>query len=339
MRIVALSHIFPPAVDGGSQIVYNLCKNLEKQGNNIFYFSSGLNSTDDFTKNNLFKIFRKLGLPVGPFLSLNTLFQIVKIKPDWIISGPLPTTIIFYTRLLQIITKSKVLFIPCFHENDKSFNKNYFLNLLRHFHLWVFTKHEKKLLSTYSDNIIQHFPGIEKTFLIKNPKIKANKSPTKLLFLGNFSQHKGIIQLIHSLKFLPKNYTLTICGQKTLHYKEILIEKINNVKIIAKKYNKLQEKRLIDTHDVLVLPSIHESFGLVLIEAMARNKPVVALDIPTTRELINKTEGGVLAKSQSPKDIANAILDSKTTSGYKYVKENCTWDTISIWLNEYLQSH
>ena len=48
--------------------------------------------------------------------------------------------------------------------------------------------------------------------------------------------------------------------------------------------------------DLLVHPSFVEAFGLVLIEAMACGKPVLAFDIPPMNEIIDNGISGLLTK-------------------------------------------
>lgn len=60
--------------------------------------------------------------------------------------------------------------------------------------------------------------------------------------------------------------------------------------------------------DVFCLPSEGEAFGLVYLEAWAYQRPVVALDIPTLRELVAGTGGGLLAQPQ-PASVAGVLVD------------------------------
>lgn len=64
---------------------------------------------------------------------------------------------------------------------------------------------------------------------------------------------------------------------------------------------------LIEAMDVLVNASEGEPFGIVLIEAMARRTPVVAVDAGGPREIITHEETGMLARSGSAPDLANAV--------------------------------
>jgi glycosyltransferase involved in cell wall biosynthesis len=52
--------------------------------------------------------------------------------------------------------------------------------------------------------------------------------------------------------------------------------------------------------NLLCLPSISESFGLVVSEAWSQSTPVVVSDIPVLRELVESSGGGLLAQRDAP---------------------------------------
>lgn len=63
--------------------------------------------------------------------------------------------------------------------------------------------------------------------------------------------------------------------------------------------------------DLFVLPSVRrESFGLVLLEAMANCRPVVATRIGGTNEIISHGNTGKLVPPQNPEALAEAILET-----------------------------
>jgi glycosyltransferase involved in cell wall biosynthesis len=60
--------------------------------------------------------------------------------------------------------------------------------------------------------------------------------------------------------------------------------------------------------DVFVLPSRRESLGLVLLEAMSLEKPVVAFDVDGPREIITDGKDGLLVKPDDVEGLAEAIV-------------------------------
>lgn len=60
--------------------------------------------------------------------------------------------------------------------------------------------------------------------------------------------------------------------------------------------------------DLMVSASIWEGFPTVILEAMAAGLPVVATDIPGTRELVNHHQTGLLVPARQPSALANGIL-------------------------------
>jgi glycosyltransferase involved in cell wall biosynthesis len=65
---------------------------------------------------------------------------------------------------------------------------------------------------------------------------------------------------------------------------------------------------LIREFDVYVQPSIYESFGIVLLEAMAATKAVVATNVGGVPEIVSDGETGVLVSPENPGMIADALI-------------------------------
>lgn len=399
MRVLLISHIFPPAIDGGSKVVYKLGQYFESQHHQTLYLSSNCSSTDDFVKKspalsregfrkgfiklpvytnlrkplkflNLFlpqksylhgflKVFQK-----GPIFKLipfiKTTIQIINFKPDLIIAGPLPTTTILYANFFKFLTKklnnqsTKLLINSSFHSTDADFQQLPLIKTLQSAdYLWTLTQSE-------SDYFINHFKinpkkiilasnGVDEDFLLKKfKKLITKKLTTSILFIGSLAAHKRVDLLIKSFTNILKNYCstnlkLTIAGQKTLYYPQIeklvdslkpeIKSKINFI------FNFPQKNlgKLIDNCDVLILPSIQESFGLVVIEAWARQKPVICARIPALQELVEKSNGGLLFEIDNQNDLTQKIefllnhpkkAQQMGQNGYKYVKNNYTWTKV-----------
>jgi glycosyltransferase involved in cell wall biosynthesis len=87
--------------------------------------------------------------------------------------------------------------------------------------------------------------------------------------------------------------------------------------------------------DIFVLPSIQEGQGIVLLEAEASAKPVVAFNIGGINEAVRDGETGLLVKRGDTNEFADAVMRLLSDKGLrekmgadarKFVSENFTWD-------------
>jgi len=396
MKILLISHIFPPAIDGGSKVIYKLGQYFESQNHQTLYLSSNCSSTDDFVKKNpalsregfrkgfiklpvyhhlrrplkflnlflkqdLLKVFQKGPIfKIFPFLK--TTYQILKFKPDLIVAGPLPTTIVLYATFFKKITNSKLLINASFHHTDNDFQQKPLINALKRADfLWILTQSETdyftKNFNINPQKIILAGNGVDENFLKSRP-VKGDVSRQRdrgfnILFIGSLATHKRVDLLIKSFSDILASrpvkggieggFKLTIAGQKTLSYPQIedlvnsLESKIKyNIHFVFD-FNQDELAKLIDKSDVLVLPSNQESFGLVIVEAWARQKPVICADIPALKELVQNSNGGLLFKTNDQPDLTKKIqeiIDNPKKSeqmgknGYDYVKNNYTWNKV-----------
>ncbi len=112
-----------------------------------------------------------------------------------------------------------------------------------------------------------------------------------VLFVGNLIKRKNVDSLIEAKKISNCDYCLVIVGDGPLFKdlkKKVEEENIHDV-IFTGSRNDVE--RIIPSCDVLVLPSFSESFGLVLIEALACGKPVIGSDVGGISEIITKDVG------------------------------------------------
>jgi len=88
--------------------------------------------------------------------------------------------------------------------------------------------------------------------------------------------------------------------------------------------------------DVVVLPSLHEIFPIVILDAWSAGVPVVTSDIPALQHLVDVSGAGVTAP-RNPDSLAAAVSEllhddarrrSLGRSGRAYWQENCDLDTI-----------
>jgi glycogen(starch) synthase len=96
---------------------------------------------------------------------------------------------------------------------------------------------------------------------------------------------------------------------------------------------------LLNSADVLVVPSIYEPFGIVALEGMAAGVPVVASDVGGLAEIVEHEDNGVLAYSRNPDSIAwsvDRVLSDPERSkrlvqnARKMVQKTYSWEAIAM---------
>ena len=147
------------------------------------------------------------------------------------------------------------------------------------------------------------------------PKVKKFSSgKINILYVGRIEKRKGLIYLLKAYRILQKkfnNLRVIVVGEGDLKKKcQEFIKKYNlrEVYFVGAKSGR-ELTSFYNTCDIFVSPSIFgESFGLVLLEAMACQKPVVAFANQGYKQLLAGKKGaGFLAKPKDSKGLAEKI--------------------------------
>lgn len=132
-----------------------------------------------------------------------------------------------------------------------------------------------------------------------------------VLFVGRFRPYKGVEYLIRAMKNVRGVLLLAGKGALGRKYKE-LIRKLNlEDKILF--LGDLSHEDLVAAYhscDVFVLPSVNraESFGMVLLEAMACGKPVISTELGTATSWVNISgETGFVVPASNCEALSDAI--------------------------------
>jgi glycosyltransferase involved in cell wall biosynthesis len=105
-----------------------------------------------------------------------------------------------------------------------------------------------------------------------------NKNFVKFLFVGRVDVLKGIprlIKVVSKMSLAHKNFSLTIVGEMKEEVEDLFRNHLDFIRIV-KPINKGELNKVYSEHDVLVLPSVQESFGLVILEALTNGLFVLA---------------------------------------------------------------
>ena len=125
----------------------------------------------------------------------------------------------------------------------------------------------------------------------------------RVLFVGALSQAKGLKYLLDAAAKLERQINLTLVGKRvsSIIPTQAVLDKHRWIPSLP--YTELL--REMSHHDVLVLPSLHEGFGLVLGEAMAQGLVVISTANSAAPDLIDDGVDGFIIPIRS----ADAIVE------------------------------
>ncbi len=211
------------------------------------------------------------------------------------------------------------------HYSENERNKAYYKNA---HHILVHTHMQKKQMESmdlFKDKDIRVFPLGVDCNVFKPLKKEKNKAP-KLLYVGRIVEWKRIHLAIEAVKELMnsgfENATLDIIGPVSsekylLALKQLVIDlKLeNNVFFLGHKEHS-ELPTYFQEADLFTLPSDKETFGMVMIEAMACGTPVAGINCPGgPADVITHGVNGVLTSPEKyTKEIVNYFTDRQQQS-------------------------
>jgi phosphatidylinositol alpha-mannosyltransferase len=134
-----------------------------------------------------------------------------------------------------------------------------------------------------------------------------------LLFVGRHEPRKGLTDLLKAYRILRKtgcDCRLLVVGtgpQEREARRYVAIRRLGGVEFLGR-VSDAEKAQLFRTADVYVSPATGgESFGIVLLEAMAAATPIVASDIHGYKGVVRRGREGLLVPPREPKQLAAAI--------------------------------
>ena len=137
-----------------------------------------------------------------------------------------------------------------------------------------------------------------------------------VLYVGRFAPEKGLDRLLAAvacLKHFPRLRVMIVGGDgegDPAHRRMRQLCRaagIDERVTFAGRVDQTVLPQYYSAADLLVLPSVYESFGMVALEALACGTPVVATRVGATDDLIRQEATGRLVKSDSARSLADAI--------------------------------
>ena len=178
------------------------------------------------------------------------------------------------------------------------------------------------------------------------PPPRRRESPRrKLLFVGTDFFTKGgdvVVAAVAELRRHDPSLTLTVVGPREWPMPGALPAGVSFLGRVARS----EVIDLYDSHDLFVMPSRFEAFGIVFIEALGRGLPCIGRRAFAMPEIIAHGRNGTLVDDDSPSELAAAIADTlMDDSIYEYtfnhaeaVAQSATWDATASRVVEIVSS-
>jgi phosphatidylinositol alpha-mannosyltransferase len=255
----------------------------------------------------------------------------------------LPVTILRHSRTVNIGT---------FHAFSQS-NYAYFYGkpILRYF---VRRLHGRIAVSSAARDFVSvYFPGQYE--IIPNgidyakfarevePIEKYRDGGPNILFVGRLEKRKGLKFLLRAMRYvwesIPSARLIVVGAGPLLDDYRRLVEshRIDNVEFCGFVSSE-DLVRYYRSADLFCAPSTgQESFGIVLLEAMASGKPIVASDIPGYRSVVNSGVEGLLVPPKDEQALAGALvrvlsdesMRARMSAAGRLRAEQFSWDKVA----------
>uniref|UniRef100_A0A7V4E446 Glycosyltransferase family 1 protein n=1 Tax=candidate division WOR-3 bacterium TaxID=2052148 RepID=A0A7V4E446_UNCW3 len=328
MRILQVSDAYLPFPGGVGEHIYNLKKYLERLGHEVYVLTAGFPGLVEEVDTNVIrrgkvvltpalKIFNytQLTLTFDPelpgflkeFYRVNR-FDVVHLHGP--LAPNLPGLALRYSRYPSVAT---------FHTAFVGFNWNkiariFFEKDARKLRKFIFVSNTAKeaVIPPYRGDWIIIPNGVDLELFYPQESGKFVRGKVNIGFLSRHEPRKGLDVLLEAFaedKELKENAHLIIgsSGPLTESYKKFCEE--NNIP--ATFLGKIPKPELPDFYrrlDVFIAPALGgESFGLILLEAMACGTPVIASNIEGYRNVIIDMENGLLFERGNSLDLASKI--------------------------------
>jgi glycosyltransferase involved in cell wall biosynthesis len=181
-----------------------------------------------------------------------------------------------------------------------------------------FTEQSYRRLEPDVRNIVRIPNGVDLE-PFANPVLRPQTLPAEIpsgqyaLFIGRLHERKGVDVLLKALTRVPRaaGVDLVVAGDGparfALERQVFQLNLGNRVRFVGAVQGETKTWLLQNARFVVVPSRTWESFGLVVLEAYAAGRPVVASSLPGLADLIESEQTGLLVPPDSPDALAQAV--------------------------------
>ena len=334
--MLQLTQRFPPAIGGVEEHVYHLALGLTRAGHNVEVLTTDLLRSTPFTRMGsnpgqypfpvirarvwkLFEAPHGLGILAPSMVRhmLNSQAQIVHAHAH----GFFPT---FAGSLGKALDGQALVITPHSDAGRPSLSKRFFdfvvnqLTLKRASRVIAVSHHEAAHLAALGvpAERIRVIPNGVDLQEFNGPRGQRQGDRVRGIFVGRLDpDQKGLATLFRALALLPPDLPLEVrlIGEdwgatEILRLTAMQLGITNRVVFVGK----VDRQALLNEYreaDFLVLPSLFEPFGIVVLEAMATGLPVVASRVGGIPEVVRDGRTGILVEPANARALADALME------------------------------
>jgi alpha-maltose-1-phosphate synthase len=161
----------------------------------------------------------------------------------------------------------------------------------------------------YNGIDLDQYRKVDSTAALRRYGIDPNKP--YLLFVGRITRQKGFQHLVRAIQFMDRDFQIVLCAAApdTLAMAEEMKAAVERAKAqrpgiiwINEMVDQTVARELYAHAAVFVCPSIYEPFGIINLEAMACETPVVASAVGGIKEVVVDGETGFLVPLEQMKE-------------------------------------
>ena len=347
MKILMLTWEYPPRVVGGiARVVYDLSRTLLKDGHDVTVVTYKDGDAPYFEDDKGVKVYRVDNYMINPNNFIDWIMQLnfnLIAKANEIIAEQGNFDVIHaHDWLVAYAAKTlknsyNIPIVATIHATESGRNSGIHDETQRYINdtEWMLTYEASEVIvnSNYMKGELQRlfglpyekinvvpngvnlslFNGIERDYNFRRRFAMDNEKI--ILFMGRLVYEKGIQHLISAMPKILNGYhdsKLVICGKGGML--DELQAQVNAMGISNKVYfagymNGKDVQRMYKAADIAVFPSTYEPFGIVALEAMLSENPVVVSDVGGLNEIVQHRENGMKSYAGNPNSIADSILE------------------------------
>ena len=347
MKILMLTWEYPPRVVGGiSRVVHDLSKTLLKDGHEVTVVTYKDGDVPDFEDDKGVKVYRVGNYMINPNNFIDWIMQLnfnLVAKANEIIAKEGKFDVIHaHDWLVAYAAKTlknsyNIPLVSTIHATEAGRNSGIHDETQRYINdtEWMLTYESSEVIvnSNYMKNELQRlfglpydkinvipngvnmtlFSGVERDYNFRRKYAMDNEKI--ILFMGRLVYEKGIQHLIAAMPKILNGYhdtKLVIAGKGGMI--DELKAQVNALGIshkvcFAGYMSGKDVQKMYKAADISVFPSTYEPFGIVALEAMLSENPVVVSDIGGLNEIVEHRVNGMKTYCGNSNSLADSILE------------------------------